>query len=86
MIEHNPWNPVTRFIVRRSPVDIDAELLTSSAASRLVRAADLEIIETVYFVYLPESIFERMGWMEKSLRRCPVGGQFATFCRRRPRE
>ena len=33
LIEHNPFNPVTQIIVRRCPVDSDAELLTASTAS-----------------------------------------------------
>src|ERR1035438_2907108 len=27
MIEHNPYNPITRLIVSRSPIDVDAHLL-----------------------------------------------------------
>jgi SAM-dependent methyltransferase len=82
LIEHNPWNPVTRLIVRRCPIDVDAELLTSSAASRLLRSSDLEIVETAYLLYFPERIFKRLARVEHWLRKCPMGGQFAMFCRR----
>lgn len=82
MIEHNPLNPVTQIIVRRCPVDSDAELLTASTASRLMRSADLEILETAYFLYFPERVFNRIGWIERYLGKLPAGGQFAMFSRR----
>jgi SAM-dependent methyltransferase len=77
MIEHNPWNPLTQLIVKRCPVDAEAELLSASLARRLVRAADFEVLDTTYFLFLPEGIFQRMGAVERTLRRCPLGGQFA---------
>ena len=83
LIEHNPWNPVTQVVVRRCPLDVDAALLTAFKASRLMRSADLKIIDTTYFLYFPESVFNRIGWLEKYLGRLPAGGQFATFCRKR---
>jgi SAM-dependent methyltransferase len=82
LIEHNPWNPVTQLIVRRCPIDVDAELLTASAASRLMRSSNLEIVETAYLLYFPERVFDRMARIENWLRRWPLGGQFAMFCRR----
>jgi SAM-dependent methyltransferase len=82
MIEHNPWNPVTQVIVKRCPVDSDAELLTASNAAGLAGAMDLKIIKTDYFLYFPEKVFQRIGWVEQSLRKLPLGGQFAMFCRK----
>ena len=82
VIEHNPFNPVTQIIVRRCPVDRDAKLLTASAASRLMRCADLKILETAYFLYFPEYVFNRIGRIERYLRPCPIGGQFAIFSRK----
>ena len=85
LIEHNPWNPVTRLIVKRCPVDSDAELLTPSLAAGLARAANaanLEVIETAYFLYFPENIFRHIGKAERFLRKWPSGGQFAVFFRK----
>jgi SAM-dependent methyltransferase len=82
MIEHNPWNPITQVIVKRCPVDSDAELLTASDATRLAAAVDLQIVETDYFLYFPENVFERFGRVERALRKLPFGGQFATFWRK----
>jgi SAM-dependent methyltransferase len=82
MIEHNPWNPMTQMIVRRCPVDVDAELLTTSIASRLMRGVNLEIVDTSHFLYLPESVFTYLGAVENTLRKLPFGGQFAIFGRK----
>ena len=82
MIEHNPWNPMTQLIVRRCPVDQDAELLPSPLAARLMRHAGLQIIATKYFLYCPESLFRVVGGVESYLEKVPLGGQYAVFGRR----
>lgn len=82
IIEHNPWNPVTQMIVRRCPVDVDAELLTTSTAAQLLRSENLTIIDISYFLYLPGSVFRYVGAVEKPLRKLPFGGQFAIFGRK----
>jgi SAM-dependent methyltransferase len=81
IIEHNPWNPVTRAIVKRCPVDVDAEPLTARAASRLLREAGFQPLGTDYFLYLPEKIFQQFGFLEGMLRRPPLGGQYALLAR-----
>jgi SAM-dependent methyltransferase len=81
IIEHNPWNPVTRAIVRRCAVDIDAELLTARNSSLLLQAAGFESISTNYFLYFPERLFYRAGSMERMLCKMPFGGQYALLAR-----
>jgi SAM-dependent methyltransferase len=82
MIEHNPFNPVTRFIVNRCPVDVDAHLLTAGRAKRYMAKAGLQHVEQQYFLYLPQKYFERIGGVEWALRRLPLGGQCAVFARK----
>ena len=48
IVEHNPWNPVTRAIVRRCPVDADAEILTARTASRLIQEAGFQVLSADY--------------------------------------
>jgi SAM-dependent methyltransferase len=81
IIEHNPWNPVTRAVVRRCPVDADAELLTARKASMLLQAAGFESPSKEYFLYLPETLFHRMSSMERMLCKIPFGGQYALLAR-----
>jgi SAM-dependent methyltransferase len=81
IIEHNPWNPVTRAIVQRCPVDVDAELLTVRRASMLLRTAGFEPLSTDYFLYLPERLFNKLSAIERALCKIPFGGQYALLAR-----
>jgi len=82
IIEHNPLNPVTRLIVRRSPIDSRAQLLTSRKARSLARVAQMEILSTRYFLYFPERLYSRMAAAEEMLSLFPLGGQYAVICRK----
>jgi SAM-dependent methyltransferase len=53
IFEHNPWNPATRLIVSRTPVDANAVLLTGGECRNVVRAAGLAVENTVYYLFLP---------------------------------
>jgi len=82
MIEHNPFNPLTRLIVKRSPVDVDARLLSERRAQRYADQAGLPHVESQYFLYLPEKYFDRMGRLEWFLKTLPLGGQYAMFAQK----
>jgi SAM-dependent methyltransferase len=82
IIEHNPINPATRLIVRRSPVDRDAVLLRAQEVEVLCRSSSMEVLGREYFLYLPASVCRRFGLVESALRRLPFGGQYAVFARR----
>jgi SAM-dependent methyltransferase len=80
IIEHNPYNPATRLIVSRTPVDADAILLKLREASNLMDTAGFAWSASRYFLYFPESIYKRTGdaW-ENWLSNVPLGGQYAVF-------
>jgi SAM-dependent methyltransferase len=84
IFEHNPANPATRLIVSRSPVDSNAVLLRARESRGLMRAAGLEPIETLYYLYLPQRLFEFAGRLERYLTRIPLGGQYAVFGEKSP--
>jgi SAM-dependent methyltransferase len=79
IIEHNPLNPVVQVIIRRTPVDDNAILLSAGAARRLMRAASLHVEATRHFLYLPQRIYRRARLLERALERIPLGGQYAVF-------
>jgi SAM-dependent methyltransferase len=81
IIEHNPWNPATRLIVSRTPVDADAILLGASETRSLMRSAGFSIHRETYFLYLPEMVYSSVPHLETLLRRVPLGGQYAVFGR-----
>jgi len=79
LIEHNPWNPVTRLIVSRTPIDRNAVLLTAGECKRLVRDAGATVVSTRYFLVLPKPIYKHASWVETGLASLPLGGQYAVF-------
>jgi len=82
MIEHNPLNPATRMIVSRSPLDVDAHLLSVRSAKRYAVLAGLQLLESQFFLYLPERLYDYIGRLEGLLRGVPLGGQYAVFARK----
>jgi ubiquinone/menaquinone biosynthesis C-methylase UbiE len=82
IIEHNPLNPLTQMIVRRTPVDADAQLLTAGLSKRLARQNGFEVTSVQNFLYVPEKLYARMGWAEQLLAHVPLGGQYSMFCRK----
>lgn len=81
VIEHNPLNPVTRLIVSRTPIDADAQLLTATRTRHVLSAAGSEILETRYFLLLPERIYGYVGFIENALGRLPLAGQYSVFAK-----
>lgn len=81
IIEHNPVNPVTRMVVKRSPVDVDARLLGIRDTRRLLEEQHFRIAWEQYFLFLPEVLYRRIGIAESCLGRLPLGGQYAVFAR-----
>ena len=77
IIEHNPRNPVTRAIVKRCPVDVDAELLTASQTRKIFAMSGFQPRSVDYFLYLPETLFKAFGSLEFPLSKLPLGGQYA---------
>ena len=82
MIEHNPYNPITRLIVSRTPVDAGAHLLTRRQAAAYSRQAHMPPVESSYFLYLPETLYAKLPAAESLLRKLPLGGQYALFARK----
>ena len=78
IIEHNPFNPLTRLAVARCEFDDDAVLLRASQTQRLMIDAKLHDIDTRYFLLLPWAA-PLMRRVEHGLRRVPLGAQYATY-------
>lgn len=79
IIEHNPYNPVTRLIVSRTPVDEDAILLNPGEARGLLRSQGFAVREQSYFLYVPRSLYRSCAFLERLLKSVPMGGQYAVF-------
>jgi SAM-dependent methyltransferase len=75
VFEHNPFNPVTRHLVSRCPVDRDAILLTPNETATRLKQAGFELAAAEYCLFFPKALaFLRP--LEKSLGWLPLGGQY----------
>lgn len=72
VFEHNPWNPLTRRVVRECEFDDDVELLSRGEVGALLRKSGLEVTDAEYLLFTPW----RRAWpLERALRQLPLGAQ-----------
>lgn len=77
IFEHNPFNPLTRYVVRTCPFDKDAVLLTSSYMRKLLKNHRFKDVETNYTIFFPRHrIFRGLLGLEDYLKWLPLGGQY----------
>jgi len=78
IIEHNPINPVTRYIVSRCAFDEDAILLTCRESAALLVHGGAAVGGRRYTGFLPvrHALVERM---ERSLSWLPAGAQYCVW-------
>lgn len=79
VVDHNPFNPLTRLAVWRCAFDSDAELLTASQARRLFRAADIHPL-TRHFLFFPFR-HRFFSWVEKHVGWLGLGAQYCVYGR-----
>ncbi|WP_192247032.1 class I SAM-dependent methyltransferase [Mesorhizobium silamurunense] len=80
IIEHNPYNPLTRMAVLRCPFDKDAVLLSARKAASLLGQADFRDVRCEHFLLLP-SARPLAGKLERALAGLPLGAQYACVAR-----
>lgn len=80
VIEHNPFNPLTRLSVLRCPFDRDAILLRRSRTSSLLGVAGVQDVASRYFVFLPSTAPIALR-LERVLAGLPLGAQYAAYGR-----
>ena len=75
IFEHNPINPITRYIVNNCPFDEDAVLLMPKELIKYLRMVRLNIRSKKYTLYFPFSL-KYLQPIEKYLTKVPLGGQY----------
>lgn len=84
LFEHNPLNPLTRYLVNTCVFDKDAKLLKSTYASALLNKSNFAAIRKKFIIFFP-----RKGWLskliflEKYLERIPFGGQYVLMAKKK---
>jgi SAM-dependent methyltransferase len=76
VFEHNPLNPVTRYVVAHTPIDQNAILLRAGEAGKGLGAAGFAKIETRYLMFFPPR-FAALTACEPALGWLPMGAQYA---------
>jgi SAM-dependent methyltransferase len=85
IVEHNPFNPLTRLVVNRCPFDADAVLLSARKSRKLLADAGVQLKEQRYFMFLPFRHVLARG-IERIIGRLPLGAQYYIAARKVPSE
>ena len=75
IFEHNPYNPVTRYLVATCPFDEDAVLLNKRELKTRLKSNNLNFISDAYTLFFP-AILKGLRPLEKYLKNIPLGGQY----------
>ena len=78
IFEHNPVNPVTRYIVATCPFDENAVLLPAGHLARIQREAGYTRVETRFTGFFPGPL-RQLRLMEPFLSALPIGAQYYTL-------
>ena len=81
VFEHNPWNPLTQYVVNTCPFDRNARLIPAPTLRRQVLRAGFSDVSVRYRVFFPH----RLAWLrhwEHGLSAVPLGAQYAIEARR----
>ena len=77
LFEHNPLNPVTRYLVNTCVFDKDAKLLGYNYSKKLLQDAGFRNIEKKFILFFPRSgMLARLIKLEDKLGWLPLGGQY----------
>lgn len=80
LIEHNPWNPLTRLAVARCPFDHDAVLLDAGEGRALLKRGGLTAVDSRHFLLLP--IAHKVArTIERLTEALPLGAQYVALGR-----
>lgn len=75
VFEHNPYNPLTRYVFERCPFDADAEMLSLQSMTELARDSNCNIIRSEYTLFFPRPL-KFLRPTERLFQRLPLGAQY----------
>jgi trans-aconitate methyltransferase len=79
--ENNPWNPGTRWIMRRCEFDREAMTISLPQTKALLRGSGYEVLEGSSCFYFPRWL-KPFRPLESALARLPLGGQYLVVARK----
>jgi SAM-dependent methyltransferase len=82
VFEHNPWNPVTSYVVANTPIDRGAILLPPPEVATALTVGGWRDIRTSHLMFLPPRLGALATAAERMFGWLPIGGQYAvTACK-----
>lgn len=76
LFEHNPYNPLTQWAVKRCPFDEHAILITAREMERRFRAAGFSDIDMNYHLFFPDRL-SMLRPFEEKISWLPLGAQYS---------
>ena len=76
--EHNPWNPLTQYVVRNSPLDENAKLLSHRESRKLLSSHGLGDVRTDFILLTPFE-WKWAAWLERLFSKAPFGAQYLAW-------
>ena len=77
MYEHNPLNPLTKYLVNTCVFDKDAKLVRCNYLIKLLRETGFSISEKIFIIFFPrKGILSKLIFIEKYLQWLPLGGKY----------
>jgi SAM-dependent methyltransferase len=81
VVEHNPRNPLVRYVVARTPIDENAILLDPREVRQELQATGACALETDYLMFTPPGLGFLSG-IDRALAWLPLGAQYAVAARK----
>jgi cyclopropane fatty-acyl-phospholipid synthase-like methyltransferase len=75
IFEHNPYNPVTRWIFERCPFDANAEMISLKNAKNLIEASGFSVQSCGYTLFFPRPL-SFLRPLESWIKFLPLGAQY----------
>ena len=79
--EHNPYNPVTRYVVNSCPFDENARLSSARAMRRRLNSVGFPKVLVRYRVFFPSAL-RILRPLERFLIWLPIGAQYYVAARK----
>jgi hypothetical protein len=81
VFEHNPRNPLVRYVIARTPIDENAILLDAREVQEGLLGSARYELETDYLMFMPPGI-KFLRSFDRALAWLPLGAQYAVAARK----
>jgi len=81
VFEHNPRNPLVRYVIARTPIDENAILLDSREVRQGLLDAASYALDTEYLMFMPPGL-KFLSGVDRALAWLPLGAQYAVAARK----